>query len=140
MPHRRLPRTRPALWLASAALAAMLSGAAVGADRGFPFDRDLLLDVKPMKGSRRVPVIEVAADGRAAIDLWCNSVEARISVVEATITVTAGRMTDRQCDPARMRGDEELLEALTQVTSWSREGAVVTLRGGRTLRFYQASN
>ena len=37
---------------------------------------------------------------------------------------------ERQCDAARMRGDDELLEALLQATSWTRDGDVLTLRDG----------
>ncbi len=117
-----------------------MAGAAFGAESGFPFDSELTLDAHPMKGSKRVPMIEVGRDGRAAIDLWCNSVEGQIVIVESAISVMTGKMTDRQCDPARMRGDEELLAALQQATSWARERDVITLRGGKTLRFRPPSN
>jgi hypothetical protein len=39
-----------------------------------------------------------------------------------------------------MRGDDELLATLQQVTSWRREGDVLMLRGGKSLRFRQATN
>ena len=138
MQRLRLLLLCPMGWLVAAAIA--MSGTAVAADRGFPFDSELLLDAKPMKGSKRVPLIEIGPDGRAAIDLWCNSIEGQIVVVETTIAVTTGKKTERQCDPARMRGDEELLAALLQATSWTRDGGVVTLRGAKTLRFRQPSN
>ena len=51
-----------------------------------------------------------------------------------------GKKTERQCDAARMRGDEDLLAALRQATSWTREGDVVILRGAKTLRFRQPTN
>jgi heat shock protein HslJ len=114
--------------------------APVVADTTFPYDSELMLDTKPMKGSKRVPILEIKGKGEAAIDLWCNSVEAQVVVAESTITILTGRKTDRQCDPARMRGDDDLLAALQQVTSWRREGHVLTLRGGKTLRFYQHTN
>jgi heat shock protein HslJ len=109
-------------------------------DGTFPFDKELLLDVKPMKGSKRVPILGIGPKGETAIDLWCNSVEAQIVVVDSTITILTGQKTERQCDPARMRGDDDLLAALQQVTSWRREGDVLMLRGGKTLRFRQATN
>jgi heat shock protein HslJ len=112
----------------------------LAADSTFPFDKELLLDVKPMKGSKRVPILGIGPKGETAIDLWCNSVEAQIVVVESTITILTGQKTERQCDPARMRGDDDLLAALQQVTSWRREGDVLMLRGGKTLRFRQATN
>ena len=92
------------------------------ADSAFPFDSELMLDAKPMKGSKRVPILGIGPKGEAAIDLWCNSIEAQIVVVESTITIMTGRKTDRQCDPARMRGDDELLATLQQVNSWRRRG------------------
>ena len=114
--------------------------AGLAADSAFPFDSELMLDAKPMKGSKRVPILGIGPKGEAAIDLWCNSIEAQIVVVESTITIMTGRKTDRQCDPARMRGDDELLATLQQVTSWRREGDVLMLRGGKSLRFRQATN
>jgi heat shock protein HslJ len=116
--------------------------AGLAADSAFPFDSELMLDAKPMKGSKRVPILGIGPKGEAAIDLWCNSIEAQIVVVESksTITIMTGRKTDRQCDPARMRGDDELVATLQQVTSWRREGDVLMLRGGKSLRFRQATN
>ena len=61
------------------------------ADSTFPFDSELLLDVKPMKGSKRVPILGIGPKGETAIDLWCNSVEAQIVVIESTITIMTGR-------------------------------------------------
>jgi heat shock protein HslJ len=112
----------------------------LAAESTFPFDRELLLDVKPMKGSKRVPILGIGPKGETAIDLWCNSVEAQIVVVDSTITILTGQKTERQCDPARMRGDDDLLAALQEVTSWRREGDVLMLRGGKTLRFRQTTN
>src|SRR5438105_4330081 len=39
----------------------------------FPYDREMLLDAKPLPGSKRVPILEIGADGRAQVDLWCRS-------------------------------------------------------------------
>jgi heat shock protein HslJ len=136
MRRSRILRHLPA-WLA---LVAICGSAASAADRSFPFDSELLLDVRPMKGSKRVPVIGVGPNGEAAIELWCNSIEAQIVVVEDQISVMTGKKTERQCDAARMRGDEDLLAALRQATSWTREGDVVILRGAKTLRFRQPTN
>jgi heat shock protein HslJ len=61
-------------------------------------------------------------------------------VADNTVTVLTGTKTERQCDAARMRGDDELLADLTQATSWSRNGDVITLQGGKTLRFRQLTN
>ena len=141
MPHFRLPGfclLRPF----AVAFLVLLGTVPVSltAESTFPFDRELLLDVKPMKGSKRVPILDIGPKGETAIDLWCNSVEAQIVVVDSTITILTGQKTERQCDPARMRGDEDLLSALQQVTSWRRQGDVLMLHGAKTLRFRQASN
>jgi heat shock protein HslJ len=110
------------------------------AERRFPFDSELMLDAKPIKGSKRIPVMTIGPNGKAEIDMWCNSIEGQVVVVDSIITVMTGAKTARQCDPARTRGDDELLEALLQATTWSREGDILTLRGAKTLRFRQATN
>jgi heat shock protein HslJ len=123
-------------------LVAIIGSAAVtfAAERSFPFDSELMLDAKPMKGSKRIPMMTIGPNGKAEIDMWCNSIVGQVVVVEGTITVMTGAKTERQCDPARIRGDDELLAALLQATTWSREGDVLTLRGAKTLRFRQATN
>ena len=141
MSHSCLLAFRRSAWFGALCLGflcAMPAGSA--ADSAFPFDSELMLDAKPMKGSKRVPILGIGPKGEAAIDLWCNSIEAQIIVVESTITIMTGQKTDRQCDPARMRSDDELLATLQQVTSWRREGDVLMLRGGKTLRFRQPTN
>ncbi|MEA2951232.1 MAG: hypothetical protein QOJ96_752 [Alphaproteobacteria bacterium] len=110
------------------------------AERQFPFDQELLLDARPMRGSKHVPSLEIAANGTMSIDLWCNSVQGQIVVVEDTITVLTGPKTDRSCAPERVRGDEQILSALDQVTTWRREGDTLLLIGPETLRFYRPSN
>jgi heat shock protein HslJ len=108
---------------------------ALAEDRGFPYDSELLLDAKPMKGAKRVPMLEVGSKGEASIDLWCNTIKAQFVVASDTITILAGPKTEQQCDPARMRGDDALLAALLEVTNWRRTGDVLTLQGPRTMRF-----
>jgi heat shock protein HslJ len=133
--------SRFVVWLAIVGLVTI--GTAVtgsAAERSFPFDSELLLDAKPMKGSKRVPMIGIGPNGEAAIELWCNSIEGQIVVVESTISVMAGTRTQRQCDAARMRGDDDLLAALLQATTWTRAGDVIPLHGARTLRFRQPTN
>ena len=130
---------RRAGWLL-ALVVITISMPSLAAERSFPFDSELMLDARPMKGSKRVPVIGIGRNGEAAIDLWCNSIEGQIVVIDSTISVMTGAKTERQCDAARMRSDEDLLAALLQATSWSRDGDVVTLRGAKTLRFRQPTN
>ena len=124
-------------------LAALLTAGrapAIAADPGFPFDKELLLDAKPMKGSKRLPILTIVPNGAATIDLWCDSVAAQFAVTGSSLTVTPGAKTGRQCDPACMKGDDDLLAALEQATGWRRDGQVLTLSGGKTLRFRAATN
>jgi heat shock protein HslJ len=133
LPHRHAP------WLLALMIIAM-TAPSFAAERGFPFDSELMLDAKPMKGSKRVPVIGIGPRGEATIDMWCNSVAGQFVVADNTVTILTGTKTERQCDAARMRGDDELLADLTQATSWSRNGDMITLQGGKALRFRQLTN
>jgi heat shock protein HslJ len=114
--------------------------AAPAAEPGFPYDKELMLDAKPMKGSKRIPILTIGPRGDATIDLWCNSVAGRVVIAANTLTITAGARTERQCDPARLKGDDELLAALLDATSWRRERDVIVLIGAKTLRFRPATN
>jgi heat shock protein HslJ len=118
--------------------AAGLGGAPAQED--FPFDRELLLDVRPMKGSKRLPTLEVEANGAATIELWCNSAEARIVVNGESITISAGEKTDRQCTPERAQADDQLLETLSQVAGWRWDGENLVLTGAKELRFRLQTN
>ncbi|HKG99716.1 MAG TPA: hypothetical protein VKB08_03195, partial [Bradyrhizobium sp.] len=86
----------------------------------FPFERELLLDAAPMRGSKRVPGLEVSASGQATIDLWCRSGPGQAILAGDTITIIPGEMRPGQCGPEQSRGDEEMLVHLTQVTHWRR--------------------
>jgi heat shock protein HslJ len=106
----------------------------------FPFGHELLLDARPMKGSKRVPILDVSENGAAVIDLWCDSVQGQVVVVQDTITILTGAKTERVCSPDRARGDEDMLNALQQVTTWRMNGDSVELIGPRTLRFRLPTN
>ena len=138
-----------------AALAVLLSvhllaspGAGKAADIRFPFDRELQLDAAPMRPVKRMPSLTIAANGAAVIDLWCRSVSGRAELDEKSIAIVPGELPDAlprmmsegQCTPARMRADEDMLAALSQVTAWRREGSAIVLAGARPLRFRPATN
>ena len=106
----------------------------------FPFNGELILDVRSMPGSKRIPNMDIAADGKIALEMWCNRVDGQVVVAGDTITVMTGSPTDRSCPPERARGDAELIEALSAVTNWRREGDVVRLIGPKTLRFRVPTN
>jgi len=150
LPSRHLleiPMNR--LWLASwRAVVVLALGVAIGAaappavaaQSEFPFGRELLLDAPPMKGSKRVPSLDIAENGLADIELWCNAVKGQLVVAGDTITILTGEKTERSCTPERMRGDDEVLAALTEATNWRRDGDILVLTGARTLRFRLPTN
>lgn len=119
----------------------------VAADH-FPFDRDLLLEAGRLGRAKRVPILNVASDGRATIDLWCRTVHGRVQLSDSGIRIEPGPlplglpryMSDGQCTPQRMQADTDTLAALAQVTGWRRRGDTVTLIGPQTLRFRASSH
>jgi heat shock protein HslJ len=106
----------------------------------FPYNRDLILDARPMRGSKRVPIVAVEQNGRAQIDLWCKRGDGQVTIAGDTIAITPFGMKDEPCTPERQQADEELLAALLQVTNWQMRGDVVTLSGGTALHFKAATN
>ncbi len=107
----------------------------------FPFDQELMLDVAPMHGSKRIPMLEIDENGAATIDLWCTSVRAAATVGDGTISIAADSPQPAQCTPDRQSGDDSLLAALAQVTGWRRNGDLVELIGATTpLRFRLMTN
>jgi heat shock protein HslJ len=108
--------------------------------QAFPFGSELVLDANPMRGSKKIPSIDIGQNGTADIDLWCNAVKARLVIAANTITIITGEMSSRQCPPERARADEELLTALNEVTNWRMESEALVFTGGRTLRFRVQTN
>lgn len=135
---RRAGRVAGACLLLAAVVAE--GPALLAVEQDFPFDQELMLDTPPMRGSKRVPILDIAANGAVMIDLWCNTVQGHIVVVQNTITVLTGPKTDRPCPPERARGDAEILSSLQQATTWRREGDAVVLVGPQTLRFRKATH
>ncbi len=109
----------------------------------FPFDRELLLDAAPMQPVKRVPILTVAPDGNATIDLWCRTVRASVQLSDSAIRVEPGPLPENlpqymsagQCTSQRMQADADMLAALAQVTAWRKQGRAVVLAGPTTLRF-----
>lgn len=122
------------------ALAASFVCVGFAAQSNFPFDSELLLDVNPMPGSKRIPSMDVAANGAIVLEMWCNRIEGQLVVAADTITVLTGQATERQCPPSRASADADLLAALTDVTNWRRQGDYVLLIGRKTLRFRLPTN
>src|SRR5262245_20730778 len=135
---------RVCLWRCVVALLAGCFGvmtAAEAAERGFPYNSELIMDAKPMRGSKRVPMLVVGAQGEATIEGWCNNTKAQLVDAADTVTILTGASTEQQCPAERMRADEELMTVLMDITHWRRDGDVLTLRGGKTpLRFRTMTN
>jgi heat shock protein HslJ len=108
--------------------------------QSFPYGSELLLDANPMRGSKKIPVLDIAQNGTAEIELWCSSVKAQLIVAANTITIVTGERSARQCPPDRARADEELLDALSQATNWRMEPSALVFTGGKTLRFRVQTN
>jgi heat shock protein HslJ len=122
------------------AVLAVLATAGIAQAQEFPYDRDLVLDVRALRGSKRVPVLAIGSDGRAQIDLWCTRGQGQAAISGDAMTITVGAMNDEPCTAERQQADEDMLAALASVTSWTARGDVVTLAGARPLRFRIATN
>ncbi len=81
----------------------------MAAETAFPFGSELLLDGKPMRGTKRLPSLSIEQDGSAEIDMWCGSVRAQATVGSGTIAITPSARDNAQCDPERIAGDDDLL-------------------------------
>jgi heat shock protein HslJ len=141
---RAVTTYRDYVWRCGVALLACFFGAMAAADaaeRGFPYNSELMMDAKPMRGSKRVPMLVIRAQGEATIEGWCNDVKAQFVVAGDTLTILTGASTEQQCPAERMRADEELMAVIMDITHWRREGDLLTLRGGKTpLRFRTMTN
>ena len=130
----------PALRVPAAAAVLLAATAATLAQAGFPFEHEMLLDVRPLPGSRRVPILEIAADGRAQIDLWCKSGPGLVEIAGNAVKFTLGPMREAACTPERAQRDEEMAAVLSQVTRWRREGNLVVFVGPTELRFHLSTH
>src|ERR1700722_13216418 len=74
------------------------------ASESFPFGSELMLDSAPMRGSKRVPMLEIDENGAASIDLWCASARAQATVGDDTISIVPGDVAAASCEPERQAG------------------------------------
>jgi heat shock protein HslJ len=125
-------------WALGVLMAAGLAATAVAQE--FPFEREMLMDVKRLPDSKRVPMLEIFADGRASIDLWCKSGEGRAEVMGDTIKFTLGEMREEGCTPERLERDEALVVALAQVTQWRLEDDAIVMIGPTELRYFVSTH
>lgn len=106
----------------------------------FPFGMGLTLDVAPMRGSKRVPALEIGDGGEVQLDLWCKSATGQLSVAGDSVIFVPGQVKDNSCPADRAAADDNLLATLSEVTGWKREGDRLTFIGPRSLRFLLLTN
>jgi hypothetical protein len=125
---------RPA-GLALILLASMAAAGEVKAEAGFPFGMEMTLDTPPQRGSKRVPDLDIGDNGEVVLELWCKGGKGQFSVAGNTVIFVAGEMEDRSCPPDKAQADDDLVAALTDATTWRRQGDAVSFIGTRTLKF-----
>jgi META domain len=115
--------------------AIVICAAAPASAQSFPYDQEMLLEAKPLPGSRRVPMLEIQAGGRASVDLWCHSAVAEIAVSGNEIKINFVSAKPENCTPERIELDQQMAKALLEVTAWRRTNDIVEFVGPTTFRF-----
>jgi META domain-containing protein len=110
------------------------------AESEFPFGMEMTLDALPQRGSKRVPDLDIGDNGEVVLELWCKGGKGQFSVAGDTVIFVAGPMEDRSCPPDKAQADDDLVAALTEATTWRRQGDAVSFIGTRTLKFHINSN
>ena len=105
------------------------------AESGFPFGMEMTLIGQPQPGSKRIPDLDIGDNGEVVLELWCKGGKGQFSVAGNTVTFVPGVLEDRACPPAKAQADDELVAALSEATTWSRQGDSVSFVGTRTLKF-----
>ena len=121
--------------LASIVMAAAVNAAPVRAAEGFPFGLEMTLEAARQPGSKRLPTMEIGDSGEVTLDLWCKAGRGQFSVAGNTVIFVAGPLQDRACPAARAQADDDLVAALSEAGTWSRQGDLVSFNGTRSLRF-----
>ena len=109
-------------------------------DHGFPFGSEMTLDAGPIRGSKRIPVMEIDDNGAVQLDLYCKRAQGQFSVANDTVIFIAGIVDDGSCPADRAQADDTVLAALQSATNWRRNGDFVSFVGPRTLRFRLNTN
>src|SRR2546421_12045608 len=132
---RFVPRISRCAAAASVLLAAALDTGPARADDEFPFGLEMTLDAARQPGSKRLPTLEIGDAGEATLELWCKGGKGQFSVAGNTVIFVATPLQDRACPPARAQADDELVAALSEVSTWKRRGDFISFIGTRSLRF-----
>lgn len=114
-------------------LLTMLAASAAG--DGFPFGAEMTLDAPAMKGSKRIPNLEIGDKGEVIVQLWCKEGKGQFSVAGDSVLFLPADFSDSGCSAERAEADDALLAVLANVSEWKRKGNTVSLIGPKTLRF-----
>ena len=107
---------------------------AMAAD-GFPFGMEMALDAAPLPGSKRLPDLDIGEHGEVVLELWCKGGNGQFSVAGNTVIFVAGAIEDRACPANKAQLDDELVAALSEASTWTRQGDSVSFIGAKTLKF-----
>jgi hypothetical protein len=113
----------------------MLAAAVPASAQNCPFDQEMLLEARPLPGSRRVPMMEVHPDGRASVDLWCHSAVAQVALNGNEVKFDFVSANPENCTPERVELDQKMAKDLSEVTHWRRKNDIVEFVGPTSFRF-----
>jgi hypothetical protein len=110
------------------------------AAEGFPFGMEMTIDAARLPGSKRVPDLDIGDHGEVVLELWCKGGRGQFSVAGKTVIFVAGPIEDRGCPPNKAQLDDELVAALSEATTWKRQGDYLSFIGSKTLKFRLNTN
>ncbi len=116
-------------------LVSLASMDCVKAADGFPFGMEMTLDAARLPGSKRVPDLDIGDHGEVVLELWCKGGKGQFSVAGNTVIFVPGPIEDRGCPANKAQLDDELVAALSEASTWKRQGDTMSFIGGKTLKF-----
>jgi hypothetical protein len=122
-------------------VAMMAAATSLSAQESFPFSSEMTLDAAPMRGSKRIPNIEIGQSGEVVLEMWCKGARGQFAVANDSIVFAPANVDNRNCPADRAAADDALLASMTEATSWKRQGQDLLLTGGaKPLRFRLNTN
>src|SRR5262249_30568679 len=118
--------------VASIVLASVSNIGSTRAETRFSFGIEIAPLAARQPGSKRIPDLDIGENGEAVLELWCKGGKGQFSVAGNTVIFVVGRLEDRGCPSDRARLDDELVATLSEATTWTRQGDVVSFIGAKT--------
>jgi predicted RNA-binding protein with TRAM domain len=128
------------LRVVAAALLLAISTSPAQADDEFPFGLEMTLDAARQPGSKRLPTLEIGDNGEVTLELWCKGGKGQFSIAGNTVVFVPGALEDRSCPQPKAQADDALVAALSDATTWKRQGDLVSFQGSQALRFRLNTN